>query len=165
MSIEEARERNLEKMIKLAGLTREEREEMYQQTEKDFRRRFADHSRHGPTSADSNIRLVENLRTFFNSLRPLISTSNDYRFDILNIVMMYALNGFDIDTRLHYLEEEMGRLNLQREVDLKAWKVQYEIMCEGFPYMGPSYNELRKISKATPMDEEMARKVTRKLLR
>ena len=131
MSIEEERERNLERMIKLAGLTREEREEMYQQTEKDFRRRFADHSRYGPTSADSNIRLVENLRTFFNSLRPLMSTSNDYRFDILNIVMMYALNGFDIDTRLYYLNCEEYVLSELKKVDQEAWKVQYERMREG----------------------------------
>ena len=131
MSIEEARERNLEKMMKLAGLTREEREEMYQQTEKDFRRRFADYSRYGPSSASSNIRLVENLRTFFNSLRPLMSTSNDYRFDILNIVMMYALNGFDIDTRLHYLNCEEYVLSELKKVDQEAWKVQYERMREG----------------------------------
>jgi len=117
--------------MKLAGLTREEREEMYQRTEKDFRRRFADYSRYGPTSADSNIRLVENLRTFFNSLRPLMSTSNDYRFDILNIVMMYALNGFDIDTRLHYLHCEEYVLSELKKVDQEAWKVQYETMREG----------------------------------
>lgn len=147
MSIEEEREQNLEKMMKLTGLTREEREEMYQQTEKDFRRRFVDYSRYGPSSANSNIRLVENLRTFFNSLRPLISTSNDYRFDILNIVMMYALNGFDIDTRLHYFEEELGCLNLQRGVDREAWEVQCERMCEGLPYMGPSYHELKSLSE------------------
>ncbi len=103
MSIEETRKQNLEKMMKIAALTREERDRMYQQTEKDFRRRFADYSLYESASAGSNIRLVENLRTFFNSLRPLMSTNNDYRFDILNIVMMYALNGFDIDTRLHYL--------------------------------------------------------------
>ena len=46
MSIEETRKQNLEKMMKIAGLTREERDEMYQQTEKDFRRRFADYSRY-----------------------------------------------------------------------------------------------------------------------
>ncbi len=131
MSIEEARKQNLEKMMKLAGLTREEREEMYQRTEKDFRRRFADYSRYGAMSADSNIRLVENLRTFFNSLRPLMSTSNDYRFDILNIVMMYALNGFDIDTRLHYLHCEEYVLSELKKVDQEAWEVQYETMREG----------------------------------
>jgi len=131
MSIEEARERNLEKMMKLAGLTREERDRMYQQTEKDFRRRFADYSRYESDSADSNIRLVENLRTFVNSLRPLMSTSNDYRFDILNIVMMYALNGFDIDTRLHYLNCEEYVLSELKKVDQEAWKVQYERMREG----------------------------------
>jgi len=131
MSIEEARERNLERMMNLAGLTREEREEMYQQTEKDFRRRFADYSRYEDDSADSNIRLVENLRTFFNSLRPLMSTSNGYRFDILNIVMMYALQGFDIDTRLHYLNCEEYVLSELKKVDQEAWKVQYERMREG----------------------------------
>ena len=131
MSIEEARKQNLEEMMKLAGLTREEREEMYQQTEKDFRRRFADYSRYGPSSASSNIRLVENLRTFFNSLRPLMDTNNDYRFDILNIVMMYALNGFDIDTRLHYLNCEEYVLSELKKVDQEAWKVQYERMREG----------------------------------
>jgi len=131
MSIEEARERNLERMMNLAGLTREEREEMYQQTEKDFRRRFADYSRYEDDSADSHIRLVENLRTFFNSLRPLMSTSNGYRFDILNIVMMYALQGFDIDTRLHYLNCEEYVLSELKKVDQEAWKVQYERMREG----------------------------------
>ena len=131
MSIEETRNQNLEKMMKIAGLTREERDEMYQQTEKDFRRRFADYSRYESGSADSNIRLVENLRTFFNSLRPLMSTSNDYRYDILNIVMMYALNGFDIDTRLHYLHCEEYVLSELKKVDQEAWKVQYETMREG----------------------------------
>lgn len=136
MSIEETRKQNLEKMMKIAGLTRAERDRMYQQTEKDFRRRFADYSRYESGSADSNIRLVENLRTFFNSLRPLMSTSNDYRFDILNIVMMYALNGFNIDTRLHYLLSEEYLLSQLKEVDQEAWKVQYEKMRGGLPYDG-----------------------------
>ncbi len=131
MSIEETRKQNLEKMMKVAGLTREERDRMYQQTEKDFRRRFADYSRYESVSADSNIRLVENLRTFSNSLRALMSTSNDYSYDILNIVMMYALNGFNIDTRLHYLLCEEYVLSELKKVDQEAWEVQYETMCEG----------------------------------
>tara|TARA_B100001094_G_scaffold197596_1_gene191637 strand:+ start:2349 stop:2786 length:438 start_codon:yes stop_codon:yes gene_type:complete len=131
MSIEETRKQNLEKMMKVAGLTREERDRMYQQTEKDFRRRFADYSRYESVSADSNIRLVENLRTFSNSLRALMSTSNDYSYDILNIVMMYALNGFNIDTRLHYLLCEEYVLSELKKVDQEAWEVQYGTMCEG----------------------------------
>ena len=104
---------------------------MYQQTEKDFRRRFADYSRYESVSPDSNIRLVENLRTFSNSLRALMSTSNDYSYDILNIVMMYALNGFNIDTRLHYLLCEEYVLSELKKVDQEAWEVQYGTMCEG----------------------------------
>jgi len=131
MSIEETRKQNLEKMMKIADLTREERDEMYRQTEKDFRRRFADYSRYESGSADSNIRLVENLRTFSNSLRELVSPSNDYNYDILNIVMMYVLNGFDIDTRLHYLHCEEYVLSELKKVDQEAWEVQYETMREG----------------------------------
>lgn len=123
-------------VAKITTLTNEERDELYKQTEQNFRKRFADHSRYQSGSSASNIRLVENLKTFLDGLRPLMSTSNDYRFDILNIVMMYALNGFDIDTRLHYLQSEEYLLSQLKEVDQEAWKVQYEKMREGLPYDG-----------------------------
>ena len=123
-------------VAKITTLTNEERDELYKQTEQDFRKRFADHSRYQSGSSTSNIRLVENLKTFLDSLRPLMSTSNDYRFDILNIVMMYALNGFNIDTRLHYLLSEEYLLSQLKEVDQEAWKVQYEKMRGGLPYDG-----------------------------
>jgi len=107
-------------VAKITTLTNEERDELYKQTEQNFRKRFADHSRYQSGSSTSNIRLVENLKTFLDSLRPLMSTSNDYRFDILNIVMMYALNGFNIDTRLHYLLSEEYLLSQLKEVDLRV---------------------------------------------